>query len=836
MNLKNTKTYCSIGLTAALVLSGIALFFSLGNSSKENTKEYSHFVEPNNSNVEYQPKVIVGSGLPSNSDGYNGDSYINSDNMDIYFKENGQWVYSANLNGEDARDGLSIKSIRKISSNENTDTYVITYSDESTVSFVVTNGVDGLPGVQGLPGEDGITPSVEIGSNGNFFINGRDTGIKATGHKGENGNDGRSVVFISRTYSSEYEVLYTIYYSDGTTSTFTIVNGINGEVGAQGIQGPDGYTPDVAIGANGNWFVDGDDTGLPATGPKGPQGDPGVGVVSIEMTSADEEGCYYTITYTDGTSATFMIPLGANGARGATGIKGPDGHTPIVTIGTNGNWYVDGSDTGVAATGGKGPVGEEGYKGSKGAKGDYVKNVKVTDGHLIVTFYSGLVVDAGVVSPNAELCTVTWKYGDGYSTTTTTTVIKGMNATQPSIGVQTGKKYKWNYIDAGVSREWRLNAYAVESDMTLYGDLETLRFMVTFDPNGGTVPETIAYFTYGDEFNLHTPTAPSADKLFVGWLSPDGYPSKMSGTVGTTFPLVLTACWGKYVTIDPGIGTCSVDKVLVGPGIRRDAVSLGVVTAPSGYLFDYYYMDVEGKSIPAALYSYNEYRYRWHESWTGDVIFCHYIPNYWKRQNYYDYDDPYETIDFDTSHNWDVNSLDYIETPRYFRGLPVKYVHYSGSYGGKSFKKVHIDSGYQVVTGCGSVPTEWIYLKDNDIDDSGTTWNITRYQFSNTKLEKAVFPNGVKRIEEYAFYSSWYLTDLTLGSGLEYIGRYAFYYTGTSSSNSKDLTITYNGTLAEWEAIEKDPAWRYPTGSSVVGTRTRDYTLIANDGTYYLTA
>ena len=828
MNLKNTKTFCSIGLTAAFVLSALAMFFSLGASSKQEPKNYASYVEPVSGQAEYQPKVLVGSGTPSNSDGHNGDSYINTDTMDIYVKENGQWNYEANLNGQDARDGLSIKSIVKVSTDQNIDTYVITYSDESTVSFIVTNGVDGIPGVEGQPGEDGITPYVEIGQNGNFYINGRDTGIKATGPKGENGNDGRSVIFISRTSFSEEECEYTIYYTDGTTSTFKIVNGTNGEQGIQGIQGDDGYTPEVTIGENGNWFVDGEDTDLPATGPKGVRGEPGVSVTSIELTGSDDFADYYTIYYSDGTEGTFRIPHGVNGATGPEGIQGPDGHTPIMSIGTNGNWYVDGNDTGVYATGAKGEKGPEGWKGSKGSKGDYVNKVKITDGHLIITYYSGLVVDAGEVVPTAELCTVTWKYGNGYTSTATTTVIKGMNAVSPSLSVPTGQTYVWKYIDAGVGKEWRLNAFAVESDMTLYGDLNTKKFFVTFDPNGGTISTNTAQFTYGDPYSLEIPSSPNGE-LFVAWVTSDGYPKSNTGTA-TDMRTYYKAVWGKYIPIDPGIATNSLDKVLVGPGIRRSSVSLGVCTAPMGYRFDYWYMEIDGQTIPDILNEQPKYDYKWPEKWMGDKIDCHVIEEHWQDSG----SSTYHNQGF-TEMEWQASSASTVAatTPRYYMGYPVKYIRVRDNYYYRA-KTLYMENGYQSIRYSSDIPSieEFIYLKDNDVDDSEIKIDFRMFT-DNRNIKKVVFPNNLTYIGQEAFKGTLYLDDITLGTGLSYIGPQAFHNAGYWTSDGIP-EITYRGTKAEWLAIEKAPNWRLSPTSPY--PHDGDYILHATDGTFNMGA
>ena len=86
---------------------------------------------------------------------------------------------------------------------------------------------------------------------------------------------------------------YTITYTNGSTSTFTVTNGAPGEQGPQGNPG----TP----GSNGN---------------------DGRGIVSIAKTSEAGNVDTYTITYTDATTSTFTI---------TNGEDGEDGFSPIVT-------------------------------------------------------------------------------------------------------------------------------------------------------------------------------------------------------------------------------------------------------------------------------------------------------------------------------------------------------------------------------------------------------------------------------------------------------------------------------------------------------------------------
>ena len=86
-----------------------------------------------------------------------------------------------------------IESIEKTSSDGLKDTYTITFSDGSTTTFTIINGEDGL---------DVKDPIVEIGENGNIFVNGKDTNIKVESEKGE---DGLSAYELYKKYNPEYE-------------------------------------------------------------------------------------------------------------------------------------------------------------------------------------------------------------------------------------------------------------------------------------------------------------------------------------------------------------------------------------------------------------------------------------------------------------------------------------------------------------------------------------------------------------------------------------------------------------------------------------------------------
>ena len=119
--------------------------------------------------------------------------------------------------------------------------------------------------------------------------------------------------------------------------------GDQGEKGDKGDPGKDGSV--VTIGENGNWFIDGVDTKVPAKGEKGDKGDPGENANVVEI---GENGNWFINGKDTGVPAT-----------GEKGKDGKDGANSI-SIGENGNWFINGEDTGIPATGPKGDQGDKG--------------------------------------------------------------------------------------------------------------------------------------------------------------------------------------------------------------------------------------------------------------------------------------------------------------------------------------------------------------------------------------------------------------------------------------------------------------------------------------------
>lgn len=184
-----------------------------------------------------------------------------------------------------------------------------------------------------LSGKDGQSPY--IGTNGNWWINNTDTGVKAAGRNGINGKDGISAYELWKQLVEKEEIDWP---KDQTTQNdfFLSLKGQNGN---------DGVTPHV--GNNGHWYVGSTDTGVSAKGDKGDNGlSPYIG----------NNGNWWV-----GTTDTGVAP------------KGADGLSPH--IGNNGNWWIGKTDTNVPAQGEDGNAGASAYELWK----KDVKAGKITD-------------------------------------------------------------------------------------------------------------------------------------------------------------------------------------------------------------------------------------------------------------------------------------------------------------------------------------------------------------------------------------------------------------------------------------------------------------------------
>lgn len=206
--------------------------------------------------------------------------------------------------------------------------------------------------MNGLDGGEAATP--EIGDNGNWFINGEDTGKPSRGEtgadgtpgdKGDPGADGADG-FSPTVQVTDGDGTHTVTITDKDGDhSFTINDGADGEPGEKGADGEPGKN-----GEDGAPGADGKD-----------------GVSPTVKTDSISGGTRVTITDAEGEH-TFDVLNGKDGGEAAT----PE-------IGENGNWFINGEDTGKPSRGADGADGAKGDPGADGADG-FSPTVDVADG------------------------------------------------------------------------------------------------------------------------------------------------------------------------------------------------------------------------------------------------------------------------------------------------------------------------------------------------------------------------------------------------------------------------------------------------------------------------
>lgn len=171
--------------------------------------------------------------------------------------------------------------------------------DDGVFAFGIPQGERGEQGIQGIQGEKG-----DKGDKGDKGERGE------RGEQGIQGETGNGISSIAKTGTSGLTDTYTITFTNGTTSTFTVTNGAKGDAG-------NGISSITKTGASGLvdtytiTFTNGATTTFTVTnGEKGDTGATGNGISSIAKTATVGKVDTYTITYTDGTTTTFDVTNG----------------------------------------------------------------------------------------------------------------------------------------------------------------------------------------------------------------------------------------------------------------------------------------------------------------------------------------------------------------------------------------------------------------------------------------------------------------------------------------------------------------------------------------------
>lgn len=232
---------------------------------------------------------------------------------------------------------------------------------------------------------------------------------------------------------------------------------------------------------------------------------------------------------------------GEKGEKGEKGENGKDGHTPIITIGENGNWFIDGVDTKVKAQGEQGEKGESGNDGINGSDGKNGESGKSAYEIYKEKYgYEGTEEEWLDDLVNGRLAlkdkyTVTFD-SDGGSEVESQEVTAGKKANEPDIPTKTGYTFGGWFVK---TTEWNFLAYTVIENVTLKAKWIANEYTLKFNSDGGNEIADMTV-TYDGDYTL--PKLTKENYVFLGWKEGEivyAQSGKWKKTSGAT----LTAEW-----------------------------------------------------------------------------------------------------------------------------------------------------------------------------------------------------------------------------------------------------------------------------------------------------
>ena len=261
---------------------------------------------------------------------------VSAGNVDTYtlnFTDGSTYNFTVTngLNGNDGNDGNGIASITGPVTSGNVDTYTINLTDGTHTTFTVTNGLNGVDGENGASAYQLWLDAGNTGTMADFF----------NALKGPQGETGKGIFSVTGPATAGNVDTYTITYTDGSNSTFTVTNGINGNDGndGRGISSVtsttsglvDTYTIHYTDGTEYDFVVTNGAQGLP-----GNPGADGKGIANITKTATADNVDTYTILYTDNTTDVFYVTNGTNGVSPTVTCATATGGINITVTDANG--------------------------------------------------------------------------------------------------------------------------------------------------------------------------------------------------------------------------------------------------------------------------------------------------------------------------------------------------------------------------------------------------------------------------------------------------------------------------------------------------------------------
>ncbi|MBR7095519.1 MAG: SGNH/GDSL hydrolase family protein [Clostridia bacterium] len=205
----------------------------------------------------------------------------------------------------------TVVSCEKVGTDGLVDTWRITFSDDSTAEFTVTNGAAGAQGTPGATGATGHSPTVtscekiSTTAEGDVYRITFSDNVTAdfTVRRGQDGTP-PTVTACQRVTGTETEDVYRIFFSDGKSADFKVQ------------KGKDGKAP-VFKQENGELFVSYDNSAWTSLGSVRGEAGTSVTVKSCERISTSGLVDTWRITFSDGSAAEFTVTNGADAGGSA---------------------------------------------------------------------------------------------------------------------------------------------------------------------------------------------------------------------------------------------------------------------------------------------------------------------------------------------------------------------------------------------------------------------------------------------------------------------------------------------------------------------------------------